>query len=226
MADTSNQTTPELPLEEDTELAAIRAILAGADVETAREVGRLSKRETSGDPRERGEIRKVRLPRGPSKAHQLPPLSDVDAEDEQSDTVIQRSAEIAACGARAVGGYRPQSGRILRTSLILMLLLQPFLTLGSFLMTFGIAVACRLYSGQERFWGKVISTYRVLARHMPDAARVLKLRAYVVARRWDAFVGQLPEKLAEACSSPDLRGMIRAEEQHLKSVSSRLNRLA
>ena len=160
-----------------------------------------------------------------SKAHQLPPLSNAAAETPEENVVAWKAVQIGSRAVEAVRNYRPESKLILRTSLILLLLLQPFFILGSMLVTVLLTFACYFYAGSDRFWRKIIRAYGALAKRQPDIARSLKLRAYVISRQWDSIVGHLPERIADAWRSPDLRSLVRADENHARAMNKRLDRL-
>ncbi|QJF50167.1 hypothetical protein [Roseobacter ponti] len=125
-----------------------------------------------------------------------------------------------------VRAYRPERRAVLVTSAVLLLLLQPVFVIGWGVLLGILFVAFYLIVGEERFWKGVISQFRRYARRRPDAARRLKVRAWVLSRRWDRYTGILPDAVADMLRSPDLRAMIVADQKHAAALSERLNRLS
>lgn len=125
----------------------------------------------------------------------------------------------------AMYAYRPDRKNILWTSLVLMLLLQPFFVLGWSLFFLGSVLLCFYVMGGDRFWRRVISMYQALQYRQPKLARAIKVRSYVLAKRWDSLLRHLPDGLATALRSPDLRNVIAADARHEAAVVDRLARL-
>ncbi|WP_295314855.1 hypothetical protein [Roseobacter sp.] len=158
-------------------------------------------------------------------------VHEASASGAREATIIQGASDRAPGGDLAawllfrIRAYRPERRAILVTSAVLMLLLQPVFVIGWGVL-FGILfVAFYLIVGEERFWKGVISQFRRYARRHPDAARRLKLRAWVLSRRWDRYTAILPDAAADMLRSPDLRAMIVADQKHAAALSERLNRL-
>lgn len=124
-----------------------------------------------------------------------------------------------------VMGYRPDRKAVLLTSLVLLLLLKPGLVFGSILAALFAVFACYFLMGAEQFWRKILAVHAWMARRWPVTARVVKLRAYVLARKWDAKVAYLPQGLADMLYSPDLRAMLAADARREDVVAERLERL-
>ena len=121
--------------------------------------------------------------------------------------------------------YRPERKSILLTSLVLLVLLKPFMMIGWSLVAAFALLLTFLFLGGDRFWRMVIVLFRAFARRNPSAARVVKLRAYVIARKWNRLMEWVPQGLADCISAPDLREMIAADARHEVALHDRLNRL-
>jgi hypothetical protein len=167
------------------------------------------------------------LVRRRSGAGQLPQLAG-EAENHPGDrpgTFTQFVRAAATAGVQSIASYRPERGRIVRTSLVLMLLLQPLLVLGwSLAAAAGVAIYY-LSVGGDAFWRKVISIYRWMQTRWPEMARRIKLRAFVIGRRWDRVLLELPSGLADQLRPPDLRQMMAADARHDAALAERLGRL-
>lgn len=121
--------------------------------------------------------------------------------------------------------YRPESKRILWTSLVLMLLLQPFFVFGWSLAIIACVFALYYFMGADAFWRRVIDGYRRYHSRFPEIARQAKLRAYVVAKRWDRFLNRLPVAVSDQLRVPDLRHVMAADAAHEAAMSDRLTRI-
>ena len=151
----------------------------------------------------------------------------------QAETVCEKSTgkfkrfarDAAHASLQSIKSYRPERRRIFWTSLILMLLLQPFLILGWSLAAGAAVLIYYLSVGGDAFWCKVLSVYSWMQKRWPDTARKIKLRAFVLGRRWDRVLLELPAGLADHLRPPDLRQMMAADAQHDAALNDRLSRL-
>lgn len=121
--------------------------------------------------------------------------------------------------------YRPERKSILWTSLVLMLLLQPFFVFGWSLAVVCFVVALYYFMGADTFWRRVIDGYRKAHRYWPQTARQAKLRAYVFAKKWDRFLNRLPDGMSDQFRVPDLRDVLAADAAHDAAMSDRLTRM-
>lgn len=121
--------------------------------------------------------------------------------------------------------YRPDRTRVLVTSLVLLLLLKPYFVIGWAAAVVTGVVVCYVVWGSDVFWWRVLSGYRWMKRRFPRSARRLRVRGYVLAKRWNRGVRRLPPPLANALKSPDLRAMAAADAAHHAVLSARLSRL-
>ena len=124
-----------------------------------------------------------------------------------------------------IRNYNPETVAILRTSLAVLLMLRPFTVFGLLFLAIFVLLLVYLFAGPYRFWRGVISFHGFIARYKPSTARVIKLRAYVVAKRWDELLLWAPQGLADFLRSPDLREMVRADKRHHQAYNERLDRL-
>ncbi len=125
----------------------------------------------------------------------------------------------------AIRNYHPERKAVLRTSFVLLLMLKPLMIWASVFLTCFLILLSYLYAGPDRFWRRVISIHQFCSRVAPSAAREVKLRAYVLAKRWDEMLLWMPNSIADELRTPDLRGIIRADKQHHRAMTDRLNRL-
>lgn len=121
--------------------------------------------------------------------------------------------------------YRPSRTHVLTTALLLLVVLKPGLVFGGLATVLLALGACYMVWGHDVFWGRVIALYRRFQKWSPERARRVRVRAYLMAKRWDRVVGFLPGPMCEALKSPDLRAMAVAEETHSAILSARLDRL-
>lgn len=82
-----------------------------------------------------------------------------------------------------------------------------------------------LFWGSDALWHCVISGFRWLKQRHPPTARHLKVRGYLLTKRWDRVVGCLPAAFADGMKSPDLRAIAAADAQHDAALTARLSRL-
>ena len=217
--------------EVDSEILAIRSLLKSEDTRTA----------VAPAPRqhEGTQDRIQRRSNAPRKRDDLPPLEQPARQRDDGQTAEPRTSALAGLGHRiaqlATGlahaaidkakAYDPDRKTILRTSFILLLILRPFLLIGWALFGAFTVILSYLFMGPDRFWRQIIALHRAFARRRPDAARVLKLRAYVIARKWDSLLRWVPQGLADMLRSPDLRELIAADARHDEAMAKRLGRL-
>jgi hypothetical protein len=137
----------------------------------------------------------------------------------------QLTTQFARLALERAKTYDPDTKTILRTSLVLLLILRPFLVIGWTLFAAFVVILTYLFMGPDQFWRQIIALHRAFARRRPEAARVLKLRAYVIARKWDSLLCWVPQGLADMLRSPDLRELIAADARHDEAMAKRLGRL-
>lgn len=184
----------------DADVAAIKNLLAQTDAEVASASKRGRKRRAkSVAPKEV----KPKKPRGPSQTLRL--------------------AQWLLLQART---YRPNRKVIIRTSLLLLLILHPFWVIGIVLLSVLCAVGALVFLGPDTVWRKIIAYYRFVAQRHSRLARVVRARAYVLARKWDRWVQYLPEGIGQALKSPDLRTIAAEDGLHETAMAQRLSRLS
>ena len=157
----------------------------------------------------------------------LPPLEETAEPPGRSSGRSVKQLVRAGCHAAYLRAkaYRPERKRILWTSLVLMLLLQPFFVIGWSLFCVGLVVALYLLWGGNVFWRRLIAIYQKAAHRWPEPARHIKLRAYVMGKKWDWILDRVPDRIADQLRGPDLRRIIAADAQHDAVMSERLTRL-
>ena len=126
---------------------------------------------------------------------------------------------------RRLLNYRPRVKSILLTSLVLLLLLQPVLVLGTLLVLAITLMITFLILGAETFWRRFLSAFSLYARWFPATARSLRIRSELAVRKWDRVLERLPGRLEDCLRAPDLRAMARADKRHADAVADRLSRL-
>ncbi|WP_299780993.1 hypothetical protein [uncultured Roseobacter sp.] len=126
---------------------------------------------------------------------------------------------------RRILSYRPNAKTVLATSLVLLLLLQPVLVLGTLLIVAIGLMITFLILGAETFWRRFLSVFNLYARWFPASARSLRIRSELAARKWDRLLERLPGRLEDCLRAPDLRAMARADKRHAEAVADRLSRL-
>lgn len=217
----------------DAELAAIRNLMSTA--EGAGETPAKAESESAAAPALRSMAQAAAFLPAVVTAKILPAPADApeqvqpDHKPEVAEKQPSRTAELAGRMFRwafaHVKAYRPERKRILITSLVLLLVLKPFFVIGwTAVFVMGV-VLCFAVMGADAFWRKVIDLYQRFARRRPEHARVLKLRAYVVARKWDRLLRFLPAAMADQMRPPDLRDVIAADARHALAMQDRLQRL-
>ena len=147
---------------------------------------------------------------------------------EQSAPNQQSKSGRPGLGSRMIArlkSYQPDRTNIFWTSIVLLGLLKPALVFGTMLGLLALCLVVRTCYGPEAFWLRVVSLHKTVARFAPDTARIVKLRAYAGAKRWDRFLSRGPAVLFDAFSSPDLRSLSAAEARHDAIVMDRLSRL-
>lgn len=156
-------------------------------------------------------------------AVQTSPLRRTAAGDTPKTTAHSKS--IASFFAERIKSYEPNRRVILGTSFVLLVILRPWLVLGWSLAAAFALLLCYLLAGPDRFWRRVIALHAAYARRRPARARRLKLKACWYARKWDRFIQRLPQGLADTMASPDLRGLMQADERHDAVIAARLKRM-
>lgn len=218
----------ERPFETDAELQAIRSLVQVNKTEVAvRATTEVASQAASPTQSTRQEA--TALP-NPAARKMLPPVSAsedtgaVDTEDAPGKaTIVLRRA--SAWALHQIKTYRPIRKNILWTSLVLLLLLKPFMVIG-WTITLIVTVCVVFFAlGADTFWRKVISLYQGYRRRYPEAARVLKVRSYAMAKKWDRLLNRLPDRMADVLRVPDLRALVKADARHDAALSDRLTRL-
>ena len=170
-----------------------------------------------------------RLVRADECASDEPDHPDIAPTSGSNGSIYAKASALLSILSRKVMhrmlAYRPDRKAILWTSLVLLLLLQPFFVVGWALFIVAVLVSVLLFLGADTFWRRVISAYGFYAARFPQAARVLKLRAYVVNRKWERLLRWLPAALADQLRCPNLREIIAADVRHVAAMDSRLSRL-
>ncbi len=161
------------------------------------------------------------------RAAQLPPLAAAEDNVPADETsILRRHLEPAWQEMLArIKAYRPDRKRILWTSLVLMLLLQPFFVFGWSLFVIVLVWAVYVFWGGDVFWRRIIAMYYWGHQRWPETARQVKLRAYVMGKKWDWILDRAPDRLADYLRGPDVRRIIAADAEHHAAMSDRLTRL-
>lgn len=215
---TSQEKTSKTVELTDTDLLAVRRIMAdGAHIEPTDRKGQAA----SG--RHNAEMEKP-APRGQKRLPHLAQLVDSGQASREKSTRALISSVCRAVLAR-IRTYHPERKRILHTSLVLMLLLQPFFVIGWTFFLLGLVVALYVFWGGDLFWRRLIALYQKAERRWPEPARRLKLKAYVAGKKWDGILDRIPERLADPLRGPDLRRIATADAAHDAILSERLTRL-
>lgn len=206
----------------DADIRAVRTLIAeNATDASAPKVGTVEARSTVATKLEDLLIRRrAGVAQFPELAGPAEPVSE-----KSTGKFKQFARDGAYASLQSIKSYRPERRRIFRTSLILMLLLQPFLILGWSLAAGAAVMIYYLSVGGDAFWCKVLSVYSWMQKRWPETARAIKLRAFVLGRRWDRVLLDLPSGMADHLRPPDLRQMIAADAQHDAALNDRLNRL-
>lgn len=218
------------PAATDAELEAIRNLMgtvAAAPAPATPEVAQgLPKPVAEVAPQEPVATIKQRQARAPSQTapQQSPSQPAATTPKPPSRAAVLARQAFFFCLAR-IKAYRPERKRILLTSLVLMLLLKPFFVIGWTTVAIMAVVVTFAIMGADEFWRKVVELYQRFARWRPDTARVLKLRAYVWARKWNRLLRFVPDGLADQMRPPDLRELMVADAKHASAMQDRLQRL-
>ncbi|MEM1075171.1 MAG: hypothetical protein AAF665_16805 [Pseudomonadota bacterium] len=161
----------------------------------------------------------------PSKDYDQQPSFEPEADIRQETPDRSKRRTAVTLLRQRVLSYRPDRKVIFRTSLILLLLLQPFWVIGLTLALVGSVLLCHALMGAEAFWLRIIGLYRVFARRWPDHARAVKLRAYKSGKKWDLFLSRRAPRIRDMFGTPDLRHISQAETRHDQILSERLQRV-
>lgn len=202
--------------ESDADLEAVRKVIAGcADDAPPQTTERTEAEDASLAAGEgRGKWRFPQLKKAPDSEQALPLNGQTGVVASACRTALSRMKT-----------YRPERKRILRTSLVLMLLLQPFFVIGWTVFLIGLVVALYVFWGGDVFWRKLIAVYQAAERKWPAPARQLKIRSYVISKRWNSLQDRIPQQVADRLRGPDLRQLAMADAQHEAILSERLGRL-
>lgn len=215
---TSQNNTSKTGIKADADLLAVRRLME----DSAQTVSPDGEQD-----RAQGESKSNRKPAVLRGRSVLPPLERAGSQSLPPQGGAAQKLFRSACRTAfdRAKTYRPERKRILWTSLVLMLLLQPFFVIGWSVFCVGLVVALYVLWGGDVFWRRLIAVYQNAARRWPEPARSVKLRAYVIGKKWDWIVDRMPDRLAEQLRAPDLRGIIAADAQHEAVLSERLSRL-
>ena len=221
MSDPTAKTAEQRPL--DTDLLAIRDMIRKEKAETAH----AKTKPAPAKRRSRQAKAARRSASGPAIAAPSANLGEpiaATAKNESSLIAIWAGG-VFRFARRKVMSYRPDRKAILWTSLVLLLLLRPGLVFGWSLVAVLSLLLVYLFMGPDRFWRWVIVRFQRFARRHPEAARRLKCRAYVLARKWDSLLAWAPQGFADQFRSPDLREIIVADRRHAAIMAERLTQL-
>ena len=214
MSSTDSETPGALKAQIDYDIAAVRAVIEEAEQPEFDPEPVIQKWTTPGgsETPDQGESGKAK------------PSNDAKGSTEPSWVKLAIMHGLAWCLNR-IKTYRPERKRILLTSLVLLLLLKPFFVIGWTAVGFIAVVLTFAILGADAFWRKVIDLYRLFARRKPAAARQLKIRAYLVARKWDRILQLAPAGLADQLRPPDLRDIVAADARHETAMQDRLQKI-
>ena len=202
-------------VDEDEDILAVRALIAQTDTAKVEVRSELPERSDA-------HVRKrVRLPAIEAVSEPGP-----DPEPRQRTAHMKKQARIVlAVLWLRIKTYRPHRGSVLLTSLVLLLVIQLAFVLGWTFLGLVIVLGCYFVMGSEAFWRRVLVLFATWQRIQPSSARSLKVRAYVLSRKWDKIIAKLPERLARKAQLPDLRNLMAADERHHAALNERLGRL-
>ena len=161
--------------------------------------------------------------------HLLAAEQETASDIETTDTAVKHSetqrSSVAGRLISAVRSYRPDRRSVLLTAAVLLVLLQPGLVAGIGLLILASVLLAYFGMGHEAFWARALGCFAIMRRWAPDTGRVLRVRLWVAARRWNRLTGLLPESLAQRLRLPDVRGIAAATERHDAVLTDRLSRL-
>ncbi len=200
--------------EPDRELTAIRTLIQEQDV--SRDTSAASSGASS-------PLRSAaRLPRLTSAE---PETSAAPVAPQEGGAARRRLRHLLSKATRSVISYRPERKKILLTSLVLLLILQPmWIVVPTLLCAIALAIAYH-NMGSDGFWQRVVTLFRHWETRQPDKARVARLRAALWARKWDRLLAKLPGDWALHWRAPDLKAIAAAEAKHDAALTDRLTRL-
>ena len=235
MSQPQSPSSTDADMDVDADLAAIRTLIHEAGSTDHPTTSSAGEEPSAVVPEQRAEAQNtsflpavVRAKITTSPMHQEKPAPTGD----QPATAAKQPSRLAAMTKQLfrwawerIKTYRPERKRILVTSLVLLLILKPFFVIGWTAVFVMAVVICFAVMGADAFWRKVIDMYQGFARRWPAHARVLKLRSYVLARKWDRLLGYLPAGLADQMRPPDLRDVIAADARHSSAMQDRLQRM-
>ncbi len=124
-----------------------------------------------------------------------------------------------------IKAYRPECKSVLLTSMVLLLILKPFMVLGWVVCFVAMIVFFHFVLGSDDFWRRIAKMFKAWERVQPKQARVLKLRTYAATKKWEKMASKLPSWIAHYLRPPDLRGLLAAERRHNTALNQRLSRL-
>ena len=197
--------------EPDAETLAVRSLMLSENDEKVEQ-----------DPS--GNWRRAQVQQTPRRPISTPVVSEITSGKLRPQMRAQAS-RLASRVRGAVRNYEPDRKVIIRTSAILLVLLKPALVFGTLFLGVFALLLSYLFAGPERFWRAVVSLYRAYARKRPQAARILKLRAYKIAKKWNRVLSWAPQGVADALRVPDVTAMLAADARHESAMTLRLNRL-
>lgn len=220
--------TKDLAAGHDPDLTAIRNLLAESKHDEAEPA---SGRDLARDMHRNAERLRARTPEqivpeiahAPVEARQR--SAAPKAEPAPTPASPGLAARMAQAAVRKMRSYRPRTKIILGTSFVLLLLLHPGATIGWLLFALIFLVALYLIVGEDRFCRAVAALHGRYARVSPGAARRLRVRAQLAARKWNRWVLVLPQGLADSLQAPDVRALVMAEARHDAVLTERLGRL-
>ena len=160
-----------------------------------------------------------------AKSHQSTETEAPDPRAAQPSYTSRLLRSGALWAMHRIKTYRPDRRAILLTSAVLLLILKPFMVIGWTLFAGFVVLLCYLFMGGERFWRAIIAIFQKFKRRRPAAARVLKLRSYVIARKWNGLMQWAPQGICDFFQVPDLREIIAADTRHEAAMSDRLRRM-
>lgn len=126
---------------------------------------------------------------------------------------------------RVMSWLRQRRRWVLLALLVVFALVRPGLVFGSLVVSVILLASMRIAMGAEVFWRRVLAFYAVVETHRPGLARKIKLRAFVLSKKWQRLLDRLPEAVSDPFRPPDLVAIMAADARYDEVLAARLNQL-
>lgn len=155
------------------------------------------------------------------------PTSDrtTQAKDNPSKTTLRGFVSpLDQCG-HALSWLQDHRRWALVALLAVFALMRPGLAVGLILVVVIVVASMRIALGAEIFWRRVLAFHAVVETHRPGFARTIKLRVFVLSRKWQRLLDRLPEAISDPLRPPNLPALLAADARHDAVLAARLNQL-